>query len=170
MAEFTLTHARVREALSYDDDTGLFRWRETRNNNARAGQLCGRRRNSDGYLSVCLDGIATPAHRLAWFWAHGEWPPEEVDHINGDRADNRIANLRLATRVENMRNKGLPKNNTSGAKGVTRHGDQWKAAAKVAGQYHYLGLFPSVEAAALRRREFVAAHFGQFVHEHERLA
>lgn len=102
-----LTHARLLELLHYDPDFGEFR------NRVRRGQigLAGFRTASEhgrGYRTLKVDGRKYLAHRLAWFYVHGEWPPRglEIDHVNRVRDDNRISNLRVVTRSENNRNRG----------------------------------------------------------------
>ncbi len=95
-------------------------------------------------------------HQLAWFIVHGRLPTGEIDHINGDRADNRIANLRDVTKVENQRNKGLQRNNTTGYVGVTRSRGRslWEAHGREGNRRVYLGLYDSPEAAAAVARQF----------------
>lgn len=88
------------------------------------------------------------AHRLAWALHFGRWPDQAIDHINGDRTDNRIANLRLATVAENTRNGKRRSTNTSGYKGVslTENG-QWRATIVAGGRQSYLGRFSTAEDA-----------------------
>jgi hypothetical protein len=106
----------VRSVLDYNADTGEFRWK-VRVNLQRAGERADAK-HSEGYRQLALFGRRFLAHRLAWFYVHGVWPGAEIDHINWDRADNRIANLRAATRSQNGINNPLRKNNTSGITGV----------------------------------------------------
>lgn len=90
------------------------------------------------------------AHRLAWFYVRGEWPPAEIDHINCDPSDNRISNLRPATRTENSANTRRPRHNSSGVKGVawdkTRR--KWMAFCSFGGKFTNLGRFSTREQAA----------------------
>ena len=92
-----LTQARLKKLLSYNTDTGEFRWRVTRRGAARAGSVAGCVRH-DGYVRIAIDGKRYLAHRLAWLYVHGELVPE-LDHANGVRSDNRLDNLRPATRI-----------------------------------------------------------------------
>lgn len=147
MAKFQrqrVTRGRLVEALTYDPATGQFCWRSR---GKPAGCI-----NTDGYRRITLDYVAYPAHRLAWLYEHGDWPTSEVDHINGDRADNRIANLRLVTRRGNSHNiqPGRQRPNHSGYPGVSFHAPgKWKAKIMSAGRSHYLGLYPTpAEASA----------------------
>jgi hypothetical protein len=107
-----------------------------------------------GYRQGSLLGAKCFAHRAAWALASGQWPEGEVDHINGDRGDNRSENLRSTTRTENGRNQKLRKTNTSGVMGVSKtRGNRWQAHAKVDGVSKYLGTFSSKEEAGIARRE-----------------
>ncbi len=100
-----LTAERLRELLTYDPETGHFRWVFTKGCRA-GGQIAGTVRR-DGYLCIAVDGRKHKAHRLAWFYMHGRWPHPEIDHINRSKLDNRLCNLREATRVENNANRGV---------------------------------------------------------------
>jgi hypothetical protein len=145
----TLTAERLRELLSYDQATGdLTRLVGRSGPKARAGDIAGRLDDS-GYIRIYVDGVKYPAHRLIVLWMTGEFPPQEVDHINGDRADNRWSNLRLATRSENMRNKGTYKTNTSGLRGVSfyKRTGKWKAQIQHEGKKIGLGYFASPDLA-----------------------
>ena len=101
------------------------------------------------------------AHRLAWLYVHGEWPAEEIDHLNRVRSDNRISNLRLATQAENKQNTSLRRDSTSGHKGVSWHkrDKKWVAEIKLHGKKHYLGYFNNInDAIAARKSEESRLH------------
>lgn len=98
-----LTAERLREVLSYEPSTGLFRWRVRLSNRTRVGAVAGCRED-DGYILVGVDGRLYGAHRLAWLYMHGEWPAHGVDHRDTDPSNNRIGNLRPATQAQNMQN------------------------------------------------------------------
>lgn len=117
-----------------------------------------------GYRSISIDDRDYLAHRLAWLYVHGKWPPHQLDHINMDRADNRMCNLRQADNAENNCNRPLQSNNTSGFKGVSFHKQtrKWKASLKVRGKDIHLGLFDEAEAAAAAYRLAAQKHFGEF--------
>ncbi len=106
--------------------------------------------SSHGYRVIRIDNQLIMAHRLAWLYVHGELPSGEIDHINGDRSDNRLANLRLATRVQNNQNTKTRTDNTSGHKGVCFHkqAGRWMAYINASGKRTYLGLHNSKEEAA----------------------
>lgn len=88
MAAAILTHARLRELLDYNAETGVFTWRVSRQGHCKAGSAAGARRH-DGYIRICVDQRRVWGHRLAWFYVHGEWPSQQIDHINGNPSDNR---------------------------------------------------------------------------------
>lgn len=113
-----LTAERLRETLSYSPETGAFAWRRKPANAKRADAGC---RASSGYVLIRIDDVLYKAHRLAWLYVHGEWPSKFIDHINRDKSDNRIVNLRIATRTQNTHNVGMFSSNTSGFKGVSLH-------------------------------------------------
>lgn len=144
-----LTASRLRELLNYDSETGEFRWRvKPRNNRIKEGDVAGT--TSHGYRHINVDGRIYRAHRLAWLYTYGEWPKHCLDHINLLRSDNRIANLREATRSENNRNTGVRSHNLSGRKGVSwsKGAQKYFARIRVDGVQHYLGLFESADDAA----------------------
>jgi len=103
-----LTVERVRELLAYDPSTGVFTWRHSRRGQSPAGRVAGGAWGSGGYIGICVDGNRCLAHRLAWFYVHGEWPKHQIDHINGARSDNRIANLRDVPATTNQQNRHRP--------------------------------------------------------------
>ena len=102
MTNSQLTVERLRELLSYDPATGKFLWRVGRQC-MRAGAVAGAT-EVQGYRVIKIDGKIYKAHRLAWLYVTGEWPPEEIDHKNTDPQDNVWSNLRLATHSQNQAN------------------------------------------------------------------
>ena len=135
------------DKLRYDPYTGAFTWAVSPGRRVRAGTPAGT--ESDGYRQVCYGGKVYKAHRLAWFLVYGAWPSEQVDHRNGVRDDNRIANLRAVGFEGNAQNIRVAyKNNvTSGMLGVTRRRKKWEAAIMCRGVKHYLGVFATPEDA-----------------------
>lgn len=100
---------------------------------------------------------------MIWLVHFGEWPSDQIDHANGDGADNRIANLRLATATLNQANKGLQKNNTTGFKGVRRKNDgRYFSVIKKQGKVHYLGLFTEPALAHAAYEAAASRLFGKF--------
>jgi hypothetical protein len=152
------TAVYIQERLDYDPETGVFLWRycddmPRRWNTRYAGTVAGVD-VGNGYRRIGIGGKMHGAHRLAWLIVTGEWPDAEIDHINGDRSDNRIANLREVSCTENGRNKAMPKNNTSGVIGVgwDSGAGKWRAAIGVAGRNIFLGLFTDIASAIAARK------------------
>lgn len=141
--DYPFTLEDIRPLISYDPETGEFTWNLLRKKGA-AGSL-----NRMGYRAIKLFGVLIQAHRLAWFMTHGHWP-SMIDHINGDRGDNRIVNLRLTNKRLNGENQRKPRpNNKCGYLGVRRPNrcKQWVATIKSKGAVYYLGAYPTPELA-----------------------
>jgi hypothetical protein len=138
-----LTAERLREVLNYDPETGLFTWRKRTGRKGYVGKPAGCLVKGEMRVNIGLDGKHYRAHRLAWFYVYGEWPSQEIDHINGDGSDNRMSNLRPANRLQNLVNKKCRRDNRSGVKGVTWHKQnrKWAAYIRVDGKNKYLGGF-----------------------------
>jgi hypothetical protein len=162
--ETKLTHEELTRLLDYDPETGVFRWKVVTSNRVTKGQVAGSN-DGKGHLLIRLNGTKYAAHRLAWFYVHKVWPHPEIDHINRVKDDNRIANLREATRNQNNRNVGIKRHNKSGFKGVCRHSQakhKYQAQILVNGKKIYLGLFDTPEDA---HAAYVAAseeHHGEY--------
>lgn len=125
-SEFKL---RAEELITYDFRTGVFTWKVPRKRNqVKAGSVAGSKMLT-GYICIGIDGIRVYAHRLAWLMTFGEWPTMSLDHIDGDKTNNSIANLREATHAENAQNNRKPSHNTSGHVGVHWHkqSSKWHA-------------------------------------------
>ena len=152
---------RLRALLRYDPDTGNFIWLVKTTRRA-AGEVAGK--TCHGYVQIQLDGRQYLAHRLAWLFVHGEWPRGEIDHVNGCKADNRLANLRLATRSQNQANNGLSSRNRTGRKGVgwNKNAGKWQVQIGVKGKIIYLGLFDDIDAASRAYGDAASVYFGEF--------
>lgn len=141
-----LTIKRLKELLHYDPDTGDFVWRFSRRG-ISGGKIAGSIMTI-GYRAIGIDCEKHYAHRLAWLYMTGRFPAKEIDHKNGDKADNRWVNLREATSAQNKWNIKKKKHNTSGYKGVHRHAPgKWRTQLIVKGKLIDLGLFSSPELA-----------------------
>lgn len=154
MANSILTQARLKELLHYDHETGVFTWLVTKNNRkAKVGNEL-RSVGCGGYLRVSIDHKRYLLHRLAWFYVHGSFPENQIDHINRIRSDNRICNLRLATDSENRQNMSISQKNTSGHTGVTfyKRDQTWQAQIFLNYKNHFLGRFKTIESAIEARK------------------
>ena len=139
-------HERLRELLDYNPETGNFVWRKTFFR-MKEGVLAGTA-HSNGYWSLRVERKPYLAHRVAWFFVNGEWPAGLIDHINGDRRDNRIANLRIANQSENIANSKRFSTNSSGFKGVSKTATgRWRAYIVKNYRQIWLGVFDSPELA-----------------------
>lgn len=164
-----ITPEFARSILDYDPLTGIFHWKwrtdiRERYNARLAGAVAGTKR-SDGYIEITIKNIRYKAHRLAWLMVKNEWPPDQIDHWNTIKSDNRFSNLRLATNLENQGNRGPSKNNKSGFKGVSRlpgRRPKWHAAIRHGGKRVSLGNHPSPEAASAAYLAASVKKWGEF--------
>lgn len=142
-----ITRERLDQLLSYDPGTDTWTWRVNRGRMAKAGSRAGTV-NTLGYRVIQIDAKHYLAHRLVWFWHHGEWPAL-IDHIDMNRSNNRVENLRPCEKAQNLWNVGKPTSNTSGLKGASYHKDtgRWQARIRCRGISLHLGLFDTVEEA-----------------------
>lgn len=137
----TLTHGRLLQALHYEPGTGIFTWlqcnlKSNRSVGQRAGTLSGK------YRRIGLDKRYYREHRLAWFYVHGKWPHQQIDHIDGDRLNNRICNLRDVSLQVNLQNRRVTKNK-HGVFGVYRCGNRFGAQISINNRPTNLGYFSS---------------------------
>lgn len=151
-----LTLNEARNHLQYDADTGQF----TRLTGHTAGGKVGRT-DGKGYIQIGLCGRRYMAHRLAWWLHHGAWPHDQIDHLNGDKADNRIANLEVVNQTTNLLRRGRRKDNTSGTPGVAKHKatGKWEAYICINKKQRHLGLFAK-KAEAIEAREAALKTWG----------
>ena len=136
-----LTHARLKEFLEYDSDTGKFTWKNKRSNRTHSdlsAGCCTSHRN----VLIGIFGKIYQAHRLAWFWSYGEWPSLCIDHIDGNPQNNKLSNLRNVSASINMQNRKKPTSrNKHGLLGVVKRGNRWIAELRHQGKTKYLGSF-----------------------------
>jgi len=135
----------LRRRLIYDSATGGLTWR-IRVGTVVAGSEAGHI-DRYGYRRLRINRVVLLAHRVVWALHFGKWPKDEIDHIDGNRANNHISNLRQATTAENAQNRKVHRNNTSGFPGVSRSGGMWIARIRTPGERHCLGVFETPEAA-----------------------
>lgn len=140
--------ARVVEHLHYDGASGVFTWKKSPTPRIPAGSVAGSISDKSYLVIVCM-GRLLQAHRIAWLLTHGKWPLGDIDHINGNRTDNRIANLRDVTRSVNQQNlKGARRDNTTGHLGVKRaRNGRFEARINLHGRYVHIGTFPTAAEA-----------------------
>ena len=146
-----LTQARVRELFAYNPRTGAF-WRIKRVCNNCKLHFSNWSGTKDGYQKLEIDGKCYRLHRVIWLFLYGSFP-DQIDHINGNRLDNRPHNLRDVSHAENHKNKSIPSNNTSGVVGVRQRTNRWEAVITTNHKIIYLGLFVSFNAAVTARKQ-----------------
>jgi hypothetical protein len=153
--------ARIAELLTFDPLTGDFRWIHRQGRSA-AGNIAGHVAAS-GYRLIGIDGVLYHAHRLAYLVAHGDMPAM-IDHIDGDRASNAIANLRAVTHSQNAANMKRSRANRTGVKGVSliARSGRYYASIMVRGRSISLGHYRTVEPAAAAYAAAAERYFGEF--------
>ena len=155
---FQVQRADLLDTFDYDPSTGNLVWRDN-GVNRRPGKAAGNL--NLGYREVEWRGVRYYCHKLVWLIIYGT-VPYEIDHIDCDKLNNRIENLREATRVDNGANRRMTVRNTSGSKGVTwnKRAGKWQASCGRVGGY--IGMFDTKEAAALAYAEAAARRYGEF--------
>lgn len=146
MAKIDLTAQRLRELLHYDPETGVFTWR-TSGHRRTAGQAAGSINKVYGYMIVGVAGAHFRAHRLAWFYVHGVWPSNGLDHIDNDKLNNRIGNLRDVPHLWNAQNRLKPRISATGIRGVRKIGARFYARVAADGVEIPLGGFATADEA-----------------------
>lgn len=147
---YALTQDEVRDLFDYDETSGWLIWKKPTSNRAaswsRAGNI-----DSKGYRRIGIKGHQYREHQIIWLWWYGEFPGHQIDHINFNRMDNRIKNLRVALRddLDNNQHRKLNRNNTSGHMGVRWHkaAQKWAARITVERKEIHLGLHLAIEDA-----------------------
>jgi hypothetical protein len=158
----TISLKRLRALLAYDRFTGNLLWREHRAN-MKAGAIAGTY-DSHGYRQIRIDGRLYLAHRLVWFYIKGTWPTFDLDHRDRNRRNNKIGNLRPATRTQNCSNAKMHPRNTSGIKGVgwCATAGKWRARISVKRRVIPLGYYARKKDAVAARTAAVAQYHGRF--------
>ena len=170
-----LAPERLNEVLRYDPESGKLFWRDRGREffetqrafstwNARYAGLEAFTSVKEGYRIGTVFGVKMRAHRVIWALVYGCWPTAFIDHINGQRDDNRLSNLRQATRSENAMNRRLQVHSTSGFKGVCfdKSAGKWVAHIKRDGVRRTLGRFSSADEAAAAYNSAAINAFGEF--------
>jgi len=154
-----ISQSLVKSILNYNPDTGVFVW-EAQRKKIVVGSVAGGD-NGHGYWVIRIDGRLYRAHQLAWLYVYGEWPDRQIDHINGNRSDNRISNLRLATQSQNNANTRVL-SSMSGIKGVGMHNGRWRAQIRIDGKKVHLGYFDCPAVAHFAYQIAADNHFGEY--------
>lgn len=147
MKSHRATIDELANVLRYDPTEGKFYWLHDVAKNVKKGDCAGCT-ESNGYISIRYKGKGYKAHRLAWVLSYGTWPTSLIDHINGQKNDNRLSNLREATPSQNGQNRKPNKLNKTGLKGVSPHCGKFKADIEHNGKRWFLGLFDTAQEAA----------------------
>lgn len=169
-----LTQERLKELLNYDPESGNFVWKVALGSRAKKGAIAGGRvtgRNGPrSRIVIRIFGEGYYAHRLAFFWMLGQWPIDQVDHIDGNTLNNAWVNLREVTCLENAQNQKIGERNFSGVLGVYWDFDlqKYRAQIKVNKKSVHLGVFTDLEAARQARKK--AEAFYGFHENHGRLS
>lgn len=155
--------SELHRQLDYNPETGVFRRKLSTAQRVKVGDIAGSISSTTGYLRIMINGKRYLAHRLAWLYVFGSLPDCDVDHVDGCKTNNRIANLRLATRSQNIANAGHRKNNRLGLKGVhrTRTGN-YAAQIRVDGKKMHLGRYDCPAAAHLAYVVKASSVFGEY--------
>ena len=151
--EDLVTHADLKRLFWMDRFTGDLR-RLTNRPNSPVNSVAGFIDNSVGYRKIKIKNVRYYAHRLVWLYYYGEWPDKSIDHIDGNKLNNRIENLRVVTHQENHKNRQRASNNTSGVTGVGVHTQtkKWRSRIRVDDELIHLGVFDNFEDAVAARK------------------
>jgi|TARA_R110000787_G_scaffold14422_2_gene44523 hypothetical protein len=148
-----MTYEEAIHAFSYNPDTGELLWRNNYGTNAKVGNVAGYL--DKNYQKLRFKTKSYLVHRVIWLIVNGQFPDNQIDHIDGNKLNNKIENLRDVDNETNGRNRSMNKNNTSGMTGVTldKRSGKWKASIIFKGNRMYLGYFGDFELACLVRKE-----------------
>jgi len=146
-----INQKRLKELLHYNRYTGVFTWL-VNSGPAKSGSISGSE-DSGGYLQIGVDGNRYRAHRLAFLYTTGMWPDGEVDHVNHNKSDNRISNLRITSHKENGKNQKRPFDNKSGHIGVSwvTRNEKWLSQIRVNNKAIHLGYYDNIDFAVAAR-------------------
>ena len=145
-----ITQEKLKQFLHYDHETGVFKWIKSPSKNIKINSIAGS--VDDGYILIGFQSIKYRAHRLAWLYMKGEFPKNDIDHIDGNRANNKFINLRLCKNSENQQNRISNKNTSSKFVGVSWYKPlkKWVAQIRINGKLFHKGYFNTEEDACAR--------------------
>lgn len=155
-----ITQQRLHELFDYRN--GHLYWKVARTRGVQAGDQAGSI-NGCGYIAIGISGQKHLAHRLIFLWHHG-FCPQYIDHIDRNRSNNQISNLRSATSSQNQANVVSNSRSTSGVMGVSwdKRKKKWRSQIRVHGKALYLGLFPNIDDAKIAYTTAKQTYFGEF--------
>jgi hypothetical protein len=149
-----LTQDELKEILFYCPITGVFYWKKVKKaSRQKIGSIAGHTSKATNYTSITINGKFNAAHRLAFVYMIGAYPAECVDHINGDRSDNRWKNLRDVKRSTNDLNRSKYKTNKSGVSGVYANNESWMVRIGYKTERFYFGMYTTLDEAIKVRNE-----------------
>lgn len=151
----------LRENMAYEPHTGMFLWKK-RGFGRTLGKVLGTK-VWPGYIVIKVQQRPYYAHRLAWLYVRGKWPNGSLDHIDGNKANNAIANLRIATSAQNAARR-TTRRTVAPARGVMPHGAGFVARIHHAGKRHYLGYFATLKEASAAYEAAAKRIHGEFAH------
>jgi hypothetical protein len=157
------TIAQIKEVLQYDPNTGLFEWAQNIGMKIKKGQRAGGKQGL-GYVSIKYKKKTYKAHRLAFALQTGNWPIKDIDHINGQRDDNRWINLRIASKRENLLNSKKSSTNKSGHKNIhfVKNTKRWRVAIHALNGKLIQRNYRKLEDAINKANELRAIHYKDF--------
>ena len=157
-----INQEELKEVLKYSPEEGIFIWLNSKGS-CRKGAMAGSVHKT-GYHRVVINRKSYLLHRLAWMYTYGEFPKNFIDHIDGNKSNNRLSNLRVCSQSENMQNSKLRLDNTSGFKGVSQISQtgKWQVNASLQGKITFLGQYVDKEEAINTYKAFCLEHHGEF--------
>lgn len=142
-----ITQSYLKEILNYDQETGIFKWNINKGGSCKKGNIAGST-DSWGHRQICIDGKKILAHRLAWIYVYGQSPKKQIDHIDGNKQNNSIKNLRDVDQFANQQNRKKARiDSKSGFMGVAKDGKKYKSTIRANKKRIYLGMFDTAEKA-----------------------
>lgn len=148
-----IDYEKIKNYLSYDENTGIVVWKKTLSNRAISGSRAGciQKGRKRIYRVIRINKILYLEHRICWLLFFNEWPKDEIDHIDQDPTNNKILNLRVVNTQQNSTNRPIQSNNTSGIRGVSwnKKTNKWISQIETNSINKYLGSFDSIEDAAI---------------------
>jgi hypothetical protein len=157
-----ITQEELKELLNYNSETGVFTWKVSPARQVFSGDIAGTKRK-DGYIQIKVKNKLILSHRLAWIYMYG-YLPKYIDHINGQRDDNRIINIREVSNQQNSLNSKISKNNTSGIKGVywDKSRNKWTVRLSIDGKCKFFKRFDDIDLAKLVIEEVRNKYHGKY--------